>query len=264
MVGFVDKHGPWALITGASSGIGEEFAKQIAARKLNVVLVARQEKVLEKLGEKLRLEEGIQTLVVSADLSTTDGVDRTIEACKDIDIGLLVNNAGIDLHGSFFRNDKSEHAKLIAINVSAVTMLAHEFGQRLLVRGKGGIIFVSSAGRWPMAWMSTYSASKAFVSNLSYIMHAEMRPKGINILALEPGVVKTNMTDGDIDKLGFHTISPKFCVSEALIAFEQNKLRISPGKQPDEQGDEAIYESLARNGAKMKQVWGASCFEPCK
>lgn len=264
MASFVDKYGPWALVTGASSGIGEEFARQIAAKRVNVALVARRESALQQLADKLRTEANVQTAVVSADLSTTEGADETIAACKDLDIGLLVNNAGIELHGSFFRNDKSEHAKLIAVNVSAMTMLAHEFGARLIRRGKGGIIFVSSAGRWPMAWMSTYSASKAFVSNLSYIMHAELAPRGIDVLALEPGVVDTGMVQGDIERLKFHTISAEFCVSEALTALEQNKLRISPGKQADDQGDQAIYESLERNGTKMKQAWDASYFEPCK
>lgn len=262
MSDFATKYGPWALITGASSGIGGEFAHQLAGRKLNLVLVARREEALTKLADKLRADCNVRTVTVSADLSSTDGIDKTIEACKNIDVGLLVNNAGIEYHGSFFRNDSAEHAKLIAVNVSAMTMLAHEFGQRLMERGNGGIIFVSSAGRWPMAWMSTYSASKAFVSNLSYIIHAELAPKGVHVLALEPGVVKTAMADGDIDQLGFHTISAEHCVSEALAALQVNKLRISPDKPPDEDGEKAIYESLARNGAKMRETWDASYFEP--
>lgn len=259
---FKEKYGPWAVVTGASGGIGGEFVKQLAAKGLNIVLVARREAVLEQVAEKLRAENSIDVRTVPADLSSSEGVDKTVSACEDLDVGLLVNNAGIELHGSFFKDDPSNHARLIALNISSVTMLAHAFGKRLIKRGKGGIIFVSSAGRWPMAWLSTYSASKAYVSNLSYIIRDELAPRGIDVLALEPGVVKTDMIEDAVEKLGWPTISAEMCVSEGITALEQKKMRISPGKKPDHDGDKAILESLERNGTTMKEKWDASRFEP--
>lgn len=231
---FLHKYGPWAVITGASSGIGAEFARHIAATGISVVLVARREERLQQLSAELCENYPIQAKNIVADLSTEAGWRSVISETEDMDIGLLVNNAGVELVGSFFRDPLDKHLNLIDVNVSAVTALAHAFGPRLAKRGKGGLLFVSSILASPMPWFGTYSASKAFVLNLALIVREELAPKGVDVLALEPGVVSTEMSqrvtsDVDFSKMGVVIQAVDACVSEALQSLYDGKRRVTPG-----------------------------------
>lgn len=231
---FVSKYGPWAVVTGASSGIGAEFAKQLAAAGLAVVLVARRQERLQALSKYLVEHYAVQTQVIVADLTTLEGRGAVIANTSDLDVGLLINNAGIELVGSFFHDGAEEHQKLIDLNVSAVTALAHAFGRRLVERGRGGIVFLSSMASRVLPWYATYSASKAFVSALSLALREELRRKGVDVLSLESGAVESEIYDRaleqiDLRKLGVKPQAVGICVSKALHSLYSKRPKVTPG-----------------------------------
>lgn len=229
---FATKYGPWAVITGASSGIGAEFARQLSASGLSVVLIARREARLHALAASIRATCGVEAVVVAADLCIASGVAVAIQACVGRDVGLLVNNAGIELHGSFFHQNAAEHRRCLALNVCAVTELAHAFGRRFCERGRGGIIFVSSIASRGMPWFATYSSSKAYVTTLALTLGEEMGRKGVDVMSLEPGLVESEMTlpNGGVEahRYGSMLVSTEVCVREALAAFG-TKAVFTPG-----------------------------------
>lgn len=231
---FVDSYGPWAVVTGASSGIGYEFCIQLAAAGLSIVLTARREERLEALSKRLRETYGVQTKVIVADLREEEGWRRVVNRTADLDVGLLVNNAGIEVMGPFARVPLERHMDVIALNVTAVTTLAHVFSNRLLDRGKGGIILVSSTASRPQPFVSTYGGSKAFVSTLGLILREELMPKGINVMVLEPMFVESEMIERakktvDMKKMIIPLITAATCVEEALVSFNVKKARNTPG-----------------------------------
>lgn len=230
---FGDKYGPWAVVTGASAGIGAEFVRQLATTGLSVVLVARRAEILEALEQEVAEKYNVKVLTVAADLSEPEGWDKVLTETEALDVGLLVNNAGIMLHGAFLRDDFDKHLRLINVNVTAVTSLAHAFGRRFAKRGRGGILFVSSAVSTMYPWLATYSCSKAYVSSLALILREEFVQHNISVTVLEPGPVGTEMSSGfsdsmDFGKAGLSMIPAEQCVSEALQAFSEGRARITP------------------------------------
>lgn len=183
---FLEKYGPWAVVTGASSGIRYEFCIQLAAAGLAVVLTARRQERLEALSKHLTETYAVQTKVIVADLANEEGRRCVVNETGDLDVELLINNAGVAFMGNFARAPLETHLDLIALNVTAVTTLAHTFSCRLLDRGKGGIIFVSSTASRPQPFLSSYGGSKAFVTSLGLILREELMPKGANVMVLEP------------------------------------------------------------------------------
>lgn len=233
-VDFAQKYGPWAVVTGSSSGIGYEFSLQLAAAGVSVVLVARRQDRLEALSKHICETYPVQTKVIVADLSQEDGWRSVVTGTADLDIGLLINNAGVSNYGSFFHDTVEQHLTLGAVNVTALTALVHVIGRRIADRGRGGIINVSSTASRHQPWMSTYSGSKAFVSTLSLVLRDELKSKGVEVLALEPGFTESEMTDRtkelvDTEKLGVKFITAEQCVREGLVALTAKKARTTPG-----------------------------------
>lgn len=189
---FADRYGPWALITGASSGIGREFARQLATRGLNVLLIARREDRLSELATELEQCHGIQTRWATIDLSRDTVVEEVRAAAAGLEIGLLINNAGFSMTGPFMESDPADELRLINVNCRAPLLLAREFGPAMLARGRGGIIFVASVAGFAAApnW-SHYAASKAYNLLLAEGLAAEMRGRGVDVLALAPGTTRT-------------------------------------------------------------------------
>jgi len=195
MTDFVQKYGPWAIITGASSGIGEEFAKQLAARKMNLVLVARRKEKLELLSRELIKAHGIEVKIVFADLSNPDFLEKIQSVASSLEIGLLVNNAGFALTGEFLGHTLEEELSLLNVNCRAPLMLAHTFGKKMAQRGNGGIINVASASAFlPMPFWTNYAASKAYLLHFSEGLGYELRKKGVDVLALCPGSTRTEFS----------------------------------------------------------------------
>ena len=228
---FAQKYGPWAVVTGASSGIGLEFARQLAALGLNVALVARRRARLEDLSKDTKAKyPSIETRVIVADLSQKEAISTINEQTKNLDIGLLVNNAGVEIFGSFFKSEMDKHENCIAVNVSACVALTHLYGPRLMKRRKGGIIFVSSMLKSPMPYFSTYSGTKGFLSNFSAIVGYELKEHGVDVMCLEPGAVRSEMNsrvEEQID-MGLSPMSAQKAVALTLAKFPK-RVSFTPG-----------------------------------
>ena len=186
------KYGPWALITGASDGIGRAIAGRLAAEGLNVVLAARSEGRLRDLADELGRASNVHTRVVAVDLSTTDGPAALIDAVEDLDIGLAVLAAGFGGAGSFADSSPAAEAEMIAVNVGAVAQLAQYFAHRMVQRKAGGIVLFGSLLGWQgVPGQANYAATKAYVQALAEGLHGELKTNGIDVLCVAPGPVHT-------------------------------------------------------------------------
>lgn len=187
-------YGDWALVTGASSGIGEVFSRQLAAAGMNVVLVARRKERLEKLANELSTSFNIETRVVCADLSDEDETKGVVTAVEDIAIGILVNNAGILNTGNFLDNDLEDEIRLLDTNCKSFLILTHGLGNKMRERNKGALIFLSSLtsvaaiSRW-----GNYSASKGYDLMFAEAINAELKDYNIDVMALCPGLTYTEL-----------------------------------------------------------------------
>lgn len=183
------------LITGASSGIGEAFARRLAAEKHDLVLVARSEKALHELCDELMLEHKITAHYVALDLTEPDA-DQSLFAETEkhgFEIDWLINNAGFGSYGDFAKLDLEHESRMIDLNIRSLIALTHRYLQGMRTRKGGTIINVSSAaGFQPIPFMATYAATKAFVNSFTEAIAEENRPFGIHVMALCPGSTKTN------------------------------------------------------------------------
>lgn len=184
----------YVLITGASSGIGYELAKLFKRDGYNLILVARDKEKLQMAVDKLNNEKN-KIIMLDVDLSREDEVDKLIKYINknEIDINILVNNAGIGLFGEFAEIDWKTEEKLIDINIKALTKLTKYFLPKMIEKKSGGILNVASTAAFASGpRMATYYASKAYVLNLTEAIHEEVKEYGINISCLCPGPVRTS------------------------------------------------------------------------
>ncbi|MBI3369917.1 MAG: SDR family NAD(P)-dependent oxidoreductase, partial [Burkholderiales bacterium] len=187
---------PTALITGASSGIGEALAACFAASGHNLVLVARSADKLKALAKSLATDHGIQAWVAPADLSLPDAAAKLALAMKRArrPIDVLVNNAGVLEHGSFVDMPAQRHQQLIDLNVSGLTAMLAQFVPAMVARGSGRVLNVASIAAFqPVPSLATYAATKAYVLSLSESLAEELRGTGVTVTALCPGITATNM-----------------------------------------------------------------------
>jgi len=220
-----DTYGGWAIVTGASSGIGAEFARLIAADGMNVVLVARRKDLLEKLSEALEKEYNVQTRVIAIDLGTKQGPYQLHEATKTLDVGLLVNNAGFGWFGDYSNQDVANIEMMIQLNVTSLTILSRLFYDNFALRdGRSGILNNSSIGGYFTGPVTAlYVATKSYVNSLTIALWQEERKKAepkVDILCLEPGSTATEF--GDVSGVkGVRTskqVTPRFVAEKALDA----------------------------------------------
>jgi short-subunit dehydrogenase len=189
---FKDRYGPVALVTGASSGIGKAFAEALAARGLDLVLVARRRDRLEELAAKLGKAHGVTAHTCVLDLAQPVAPEQMLEATRDLDVGLVVSNAGFGLKGEHAGNAPQAMADMLIVNCHAPMQLAHGLIPRLRRRGRGGIIFTSSIEALiGCPYSAAYSATKALVSALGEALWAELQPEGIDVLTLCPGATES-------------------------------------------------------------------------
>jgi uncharacterized protein len=191
---FAVRFGPWALVTCASSGIGEAFARRLAASGMNLVLVARRQDRLERLATELAGRHGIEPRIVPVDLASDDFLPVVAEATHDLDIGLVVNNAGVLKAGTFLDHDLEDELYQLDLNARAMLVLAHHFGRRLRERRRGGMIFLGSTVAFAgVPGISAYAASKAHVLTFAEGFASEVAQDGIAVLALCPGPTSTEI-----------------------------------------------------------------------
>ena len=222
-----NRFGPWALVTGASSGIGKEFARQLAASGLHLVLVARRLPLLEDLGRSLTKAYGISYRALSLDLSQ-EGFLETLEAAtRDLDIGLVVSNAGTVHLGEFLSFDQSVLHQMVRLSVSAHLDLAYHFGGRLTARKRGGIILLSGMGASQgVPYTANDSATRAYVLTLGETLNVEFRKHQVNVTVLMPGPTETPLFDKmglDARSMPFKPMTVAQCVSEGLAALKANR-----------------------------------------
>ena len=186
--------GKTALVTGASSGIGEAFARALAGRGMNVVLVARSEQKLRTLAAELSAQHGVRAEVIAADLGQEQAVQliqQEVER-RGLTIELLVNNAGFGTYGLFETLSPEREYQEVMVNIAAMVALTHAFVPPMAARGQGAVINLSSvAGFQPLPYMAVYAATKAFVLSFSQALSVEYREHGVRVLALCPGVTDT-------------------------------------------------------------------------
>jgi uncharacterized protein len=216
------RFGPWALVTGASSGIGLAFARHLAASGINVALAARRPSALDEIGRELSTTHGIAHRTVAVDLTRPDHLATVAEATADLDIGLVVSNAG-DMHlGEFLAGSHDELLAELRINAEAHLGLTHQFGRSMARRGRGGIILVSSiAGVQPVPYIANYSATKAYVLTLGEALHHELAPLGVAVTVLTPGATATPMMTrfgADQTPMGRMMMPADACAAEGLAA----------------------------------------------
>jgi len=181
-----ERYGPWALIAGASEGIGAAFARALAARGLNLVLVARRPEPLAALAAALPVE----TMTIEADLATEDGIAAVRRVPHEV--GLVVANAAYSSIGRFVEADPARSLRALDLNCRAVLLLAHHFLPPMVARGRGGLVIMSSlAGQQGSPGIATYAATKAFGTILAEGLWSELRPRGVDVLACVAGAVFT-------------------------------------------------------------------------
>jgi len=195
-LGLVARYGEWGLVTGASAGIGAALARQIAADGMNLVLVARREERLRALAGELEGECGIETRIVTVDLAERADQQKLLSQVEDLEIGLLVNNAGVGAVGRFDLLDGERLRRMVSLNVEAPMVLAHALVQGMRERGRGGIFFTGSlAGRLPLPLHAVYAATKSFSGRLGEALWAELKASNIDVVVLEPGPTRTEFQE---------------------------------------------------------------------
>jgi uncharacterized protein len=229
-----ERFGPWALITGASSGIGKEFARQLAASGINVVLVARRENALIEVGRNIAKDFRVQHRVIVMDVSQEGFIPKLAEFTKDLDIGLVVSNAGTGNPGEFLKLDRQLLEETLRLNTMSHLDIAHYFGRKLAERKRGGLILVGAMGAENgVPCMANDGAGKAYVHSLGEALHYEFKPLGVYVTVLAAGFTNTAV----LEKFGFDPktmpmkpMSVEQCVSEGLNGLLKNRSRIVPGR----------------------------------
>ena len=264
--GFAARYGPWAVIAGATDGTGAAYADRLAARGLNLLLVARREPELQALAEQLRGRHGREVRVLSADLSHAGAADRMAQAAQGLEVGLYVSNAGADTLGvDFLDAPASAWLALVDRNVRSVVAACHRFAGPMRRRGRGGLILMSSgAGMGGQARIGVYTATKAFDLNLAESLWAELRSAGVDVLGVvappmaTPTLLKTLARNG-LEIPGIY--APEDVVRQALDGLADGPCLIIPygatGEEARAQA-EARRERVVASSAMSAAFFGAT------
>ncbi len=228
------RFGPWALVTGASSGIGKEFARQIAASGIHVALVGRREPLLRTVGAECTQASGVQHRIIPLDLSEPDFLPVLADATRDLDVGLVVSNAGTGNPGKFLKLDRQLLQETLRLSTMAHLDIAHHFGQKLTERRRGGIILAGAMGAENgVPCMANDGAAKAYVHSLGEALHYEFKPQGVYVTVLAAGFTNTAVLEKfglDPKTMPLKPMSVEQCVSEALSGLLKNRSRVVPGR----------------------------------
>jgi uncharacterized protein len=223
-----------ALVTGASSGIGEQFARQLAERGYRVALVARREDRLARLAEELGGAD--RAVVIAADLADAEERDRIASRLEQFEVDVLVNNAGFGVYAPFAEAGREQELQQVRVLVEAPVDLMARYLPGMVQRGRGAIINMSStAGFQPLPYNAGYSAAKAHILLLSEAVHTEVKDRGVTVTVVAPGPVPTGFQETS-DASYFAERLPKFTFAspdrvarDALSAAERGKISVIPG-----------------------------------
>ena len=222
------RYGSWAIVTGASSGIGREMALRLAEAGLNLVLVARSQNVLEQMAVDWQDRYAIAVKVLAVDLSMKSGTKTILEETQNLDIGLLVAAAGFGTSGAFLDSPIEAEMEMLNVNCRSLLELTWHFGKRFMKRGNGGIVLMSSiVGFQGTPFAAHYAATKAYVQTLAEALYVELAPMGIDVIASAPGPTNSGFADRAGMKLGM-ALSPKD-VAQATLNALGTKPTMLPG-----------------------------------
>ncbi len=237
---FRDRYGPWAVVAGASMGIGAALSHEAARRGINVVLVARGKEQLESTAADIAREHGVEVRTVSADLAAKDIGAVLAEATKDLDVGLLAYNAAVAPNSRFIDGDLDLHLLSVDVNCRTPTILCHHFGKRLADRGRGGIVMISSMGGTQGALnFSTYNAGKAFEWILTESLWTELADVGVDAVNVFVGA--TSSANYNSFK---ETLDPELCNrTDTDDPLDRARSRLMRPSTPEEVAT-ASYDSL--------------------
>ena len=228
------RFGPWALVTGASSGISKEFARQIAASGIHVALVGRREPLLRNVGSECTRVSGVQHRIIPLDLSEPDFLPALVDATRDLDIGLVISNAGTGNPGEFLKHNRQLLRETLRLGAMAHLDIVHHFGQKLGERRRGGIILAGAMGAENgVPIMANDGAAKAYVHSLGEALHFEFKPLGVCVTVLAAGFTNTAVLEKfglDPKTMPLKPMSVEQCVSEALSGLRKNRSRVVPGR----------------------------------
>ncbi len=225
---FLQKYGSWAIVTGASNGIGKEFAIQLAKIGFNVVLVARRKGLLEELSEQLESSYGTKCMSINLDLSHSDSANILDEMTSHLDIGLIVSNAGFGTSGKLIESKIDVEKNLVDLNCRSLMELSYIYGQKFAKKKRGGIILISSLlGFVGIPGSANYAASKAFVQSFGEGFHSEMKPYNVDVLTVAPGPVHTGFAEKANMKF-ILALSPESVAKDSINALGK-KITLLPG-----------------------------------
>jgi short-subunit dehydrogenase len=217
MTNLKEKYGEWALITGASSGIGREFARYLSKEKINLVLIARRYEKLLELKDELTTKYKIEILPVQSDLTKDESIAKINEIVGQINVGILINNAGAGYVGKFSEMDLKKGAGLVKLNCLAPVMLTHHFIKKMIQNRKGAIIFLGSiVGLQPSPYLAVYSATKSFNIFFAEALWYELKKFNIDVLSVSPGSTATDFERVSKDTSKFITSKPEEVVASAF------------------------------------------------
>jgi short-subunit dehydrogenase len=231
---FHSRYGPWAVVAGASEGLGAAYARQLAARGLNLVLIARRNELLQALSAQLIQDHGVQVQVCALDLSSSAAAQVVDQVTANVDVGLLIYNAAFSAVGPFLDHPLEDHLREVDTNIRTPMVLMDRFGRRLLDRGRGGLILMSSLSAFQgSAFISNYSATKAFNMVLAEGLWEEWRARGVDVLACIAGATNTPnyraSSPSPTGRFSDATLEPEAVVLEALQAIGRQP-QIIPGR----------------------------------
>lgn len=190
--GWKQRYGDWALVTGASSGLGADFARQLAQKKMNIILTARRTDKMNAVAKEIEKEYNVKTQVIGQDLIKSDAINNIRDEVGDKEIGVLINNAGYGVLGNFHENDYDSQVEMVTLNCVVPVALAQAFIDPMVKRGKGAMIFLASTAAYQgVPYFSVYAATKVFNLFLAEGLWGEYRNQGIDIMGLSPGYTAT-------------------------------------------------------------------------
>jgi short-subunit dehydrogenase len=205
---FIERYGPWAVVAGASEGIGASFSTKLAERGFNLVLLARRAAPLEELAGTLTAAHGVEARAHSLDLGSPEVVSELQAATEGLDVGLLIYNAAYSPIGAFIDIDVEQHVKAVDVNVLGPLRVSHYFGRRLAERGKGGIILMSSmSGFQGTAMVANYAATKAYDTILAEGLWYELGQRGVDVLGCIAGATLTPNYESSTDRIPTSTLA---------------------------------------------------------
>lgn len=220
-------YGPWAIVTGASSGIGLALTRQLASAGMNLVIVSRQQEKLNEVAEEIK-SFGKEVIICAADVSEPTDLNRLINITESLDVGLIIAAAGYGTSGLFIDQRIDEEVNMLRVNCEAVLILTHHFGRKFKARGRGGIILMSSLVAFQgVPYSANYAASKAYIQSFAEALQIELKQDRIDVLAVAPGPVNSGFGSRAKMKMG-HALNPEHLSVPILKALGRKK-NILPG-----------------------------------